>query len=90
MDNLSGNLRISSDSVIADFVDKQNSSLASHFFPLVYIVTSLGRCSKLNDKLLSPIKLVIHILSFILRVSLIVSAFIFPDFFLRTKVVIVI
>ena len=90
MDNLSGNQRISSDAVIADFVDKQNSSLASIFFPLVYIVTSLGRRSQLNYKLLNPTKLVIHILSFILRVSLIVSAFIFPDFFLRTKVVIVI
>ena len=48
VDNLSRNQRISSDAVIADFVDKQNSSLASIFFPLVYIVTSLGRRSQLN------------------------------------------
>ena len=81
MDNLSGNLRISSDAVIADFVDKQNSFLPSQFFPLVYIVTSLGRCSQLNYKLLNPTKLVIHILSFILSVLLIVSAFFFPGFF---------
>ena len=81
VDNLSGNLRISSDAVIADFVDKQNSFLPSQFFPLVYIVTSLGRCSQLNYKLLNPTKLVIHILSFILSVLLIVSAFFFPDFF---------
>ena len=39
VDNLSRNQRISSDAVIADFVDKQNSSLASIFFPLVYIVS---------------------------------------------------
>lgn len=81
MDNLSGNLRISSDAVIADFVDKQNSFLPSQFFPLVYIVTSLGRCSQLNYKLLNPTKLVIHIQSFILSVLLIVSAFFFPNFF---------
>ena len=81
MDNLSGNLRKSSDAVIADFVDKQNSFLASQFFPLVYIVTSLGRRSQLHYKLLNPIKLVIHVLSFILSVLLIASAFFFPDFF---------
>ena len=90
MDNLSGNLRISSDAVIADFVDKQNSSLASIFFPLVYIVTSLGRRSQLNYKLLNPTKLVILILSFILNVLLIASAFFFPVFFFLTNVVIII
>ena len=81
MDKLSGNLRISSDAVIADFVDNQTCSLTSHIFPLVYIVTSLGRRSQLNYKLLNPTKLVIHILSFILSVLSIVSAFFFPDFF---------
>ena len=81
VDNLSRNQRISSDAVIADFVDKRNSSLTSQFFPLVYIVTSLGRRSQLNYKLLNPTKLVIHILSFIVSVLLIVSAFFFPDFF---------
>ena len=82
-------MEISSDSVIADFVDKQKSSLSSLFFPLVCIVTSLGRRSQLNYKLLNPTKLVIHILSFILSVLSIASAFFFPDFFL-TNVVIVI
>ena len=86
MDNLSGNLRISSDSVIADFVDKQNSSLSSIFFPLVCIVTSLGRRSQLNYKLLNPTKLVIHILSSILSVLLIASAFFFPDFFSHKRI----
>ena len=85
MDNLSGNLRKSTDAVIADFVDKQNSSSASHFSPLVYIVTSLGRCSQLNYKLLNPIKLVIHILSFIGSLLLIVSTFFFPDFFFHKR-----
>ena len=89
MDNLSGNLRISSDAVIADVVDNQNSSLGSQFFPLVYIVTSLGRRSQLNYKLLNPTKLVIHILSFILTVLLIASAFFFPDFFLTNVVIII-
>ena len=89
MDNLSGNLRISSDAVIADFVDKQNSLLASIFFPLVYIVTSLGSRSQLNDKLLNRTKLVIQILSFILSVLLIVSAFFFPDFFLTKEVIVI-
>ena len=89
VDNLSGNLRISSDSVIADFVDKQNSSLSSIFFPLVCIVTSLGRRSQLNYKLLNPTKLVIHILSFIVSVLLIVSAFFFPDFFVTKEVIVI-
>ena len=78
MDNLTGNLRISSDAVIADVVDNQNSSLGSQFFPLVYIVTSLGRRSQLNYKLLNPIKsvTVLHLERFVNC-----QCFLFPYFF---------
>ena len=87
MDNLSGNLRISSDAVIADVVDNQNSSLGSQFFPLVYIVTSLGRRSRLNYKLLNPIKsvTVLHLERFVNC-----QCFLFSLFFFLTKLVIII
>ena len=87
MDNLTGNLRISSDAVIADVVDNQNSSLGSQFFPLVYIVTSLGRRSQLNYKLLNPIKsvTVLHLERFVNC-----QCFLFSLFFFLTKLAIII